>query len=727
MIQSCSGDDSTAFPFTGIVSDSTKAIVIDPPADEPDVPPKTSTQLPNSPTKQPVKNFRDERLNNLRDKVANDHCINGTYGTELRTSLGLLKCRTEEQDDWLDETIIYSRAQSNSCITHTSTIKSDILEFVQDATRQQGIEGWQEYQCKKAADAALKELNAQRRESGNNQVTEEQLVRRFKKMINKFIAWQSKDKTHNIKTIVKYTLYNLNNNCAEKVITEDFSEQVSQTSENNIIKPSYRFLAIKKRDDLPTRERLSRIDNHVQRAWHQIHHKIKAYQRLVGSQSGTSTDISKFSGTSGSLTQFLGYNNVTDYPVRLGIVAMREIKTRCLFKKNAKDDAYTKFSIESEIKRNKLTIKPIKTKFFDHNNYHYKKSNIEGSESCATEMKIVLRYDPTTHSDGEQTNVENYNVHHCRIIKGYNYTNLSALNADSSGHVPEFSTNPPTIARKKNHDAITCYKKVTKTEKCGTNTFDSHHTYRNAVVNQNFLNYIHTADDNGVKAQKRDLVKLNLIKRPLLERRNLDLSAYTDTLEEGPRPYSVYFPNESQRFVKVGGLVMDIDLHDTSEAINTAIPCPTSDNKWNSDGVEGKPRHNDNLWVSNQAGDKKIVTDDMKFFSHKGCISSTPNNYDYKKTDTKYYWDFPDDQREVSPVCVYFMFINVDGNRQRKENQEAIKKVFGLNHSNFNGEICSQNPKIEYKDKGDFCNQSRQSLKSQELRDKHQSFCDADA
>ncbi|MCY4443884.1 MAG: hypothetical protein OXC44_03680 [Proteobacteria bacterium] len=761
--QGCAVDDSAKSFKQSTQQDSANTTLLkDPTADEANVLPKIQTRLPNT----PVTDW-DSQLNALRDTVAHDHCIKGDYGREVTASLVLLKCRTTEQQSWLADPLIYDASPpTNSCITQTRDIHSLIIEFAKEGIEAEGAEGWHEYQCKKAADAALEELKAKTEKQA---ITAEQLTAALQKIIQKTIAFQSDAQSNNILTTLQHTLYKLNNNCADKVVTKDFANTVSQQSSNSRVKASYRYIKIAEDGGSATLpeedndEGRKYIDYHVQLAWPKIKEKVKAYQGLVGSTSSTEANASKFSADTNSLTKFLGYSNAYDsskYSTTTGqtikqthnLAPIRELITTC-----DTDKAYTKMSINTDDEF-------VTGNFFDHNNFNYKNTD---NTSCDTTVKLVL---PTVSTATPQTTTSSTTpsssqalVDSCRIVKGIDYhsdfgfdpntTFSKFINGQSQMIRPYknrlhfiiepidtsngtmYSQNklynltsssfPIQISRRinhhlrnynprlKSHDAITCYKEVETVQDCDNQKLDSHYNQLSGdfTSEDNNKAFIHAdSDDDTVKQQKRDLYRLNEIKGRLLKSRTGDNHPLKTEPVSILNPYSVYFPNESSSYVKVGGIIMDIDLHkNENNTLATPIPCPTADNKWNS-GSSGSPS-----------------TDTSA--NHRGCHqpSATVNSLDVdlKKHDSKYYWDYPDSQVVNSPVCMYFMFINVEDASARSENELAIKKVFDLTDPVITGQPCMNNSEVTYTNSGDFCDQAEDSLSSQAFKNKHTAFCNA--
>ncbi|MCY4443355.1 MAG: hypothetical protein OXC44_00950, partial [Proteobacteria bacterium] len=537
----------------------------------------------------------------------------------------------------------------------------------------------------------------------------------LRNLIKEDHVYRSESETHNISKVISHTLFDLNNNCADKVLTGDFADKVSQIDANDHVKPKYKYVTINTK--IANKSDSTKIDYHVEQAWSQIKSNVKIYKGLVGTKSGE-TKSNDFN----ALRTHLGYTNgrynaQNTSSGKHEIIPIRQLNIGCNFIENPKPNevhAYTK-----KVNQPSGTLK--NGNFFDHGNFTYK--NTSSTTSCNTNIKLVVHKegDPSSEDDAEGENAtsettENngFDLDGCRVITGIDYTKNDPIYiADDKAGTVKY--------RKKSHDAITCYEEVSD-ESC-THSFEPH--YDELMSNDDFdqdddtksLAFINSSDNRDTKKLKRDLYRLRHIKERLLYDRDApvpDNAGFNndDTLESSPRPYSVYFPNESNSFVTVGGLVMDIDLEKGSSVKNTPIPCPNDTPTWNS----------------------HLAGNSNKNKKNKGCDSASANpsidDKDTRKPDTKYYWDFPNgnNSRSISAVCVYFMFINVDNRNVREENKEAIAQVFGLTETetSLSTEVpsCTNSDSKDQYNAVDFCNMKRADL-IKKFRERHDFFCDA--
>ncbi|MCY4444158.1 MAG: hypothetical protein OXC44_05095, partial [Proteobacteria bacterium] len=538
----------------------------------------------------------------------------------------------------------------------------------------------------------------------------------------------------------------LNNNCADKVLTGDFADDVSQIDANDHVKPKYKYVTIERDSDeepyLPD-EDTNHIDYHVQLAWPEIKDKVKVYEGLVGTKSDDEIKpIVPFHAGKNSLTRYLGYSqkygdefsdsttrNISRTPY---LVAIRELQIGCEDKA-----AYKKKSINANNEY-------VDDDFFGHNNFEY--NNTDNDNSCNTGIRVVTRALKPVEDDAGGAgggSDDAFEPDGCRVITGINYQYKKGSQRKEPIHIADGDSKIKAGTLKdganyQTHDAITCYTKATQ-EECAANSFnvangfnsnlhyDEEDSFKNSNPEENTLwasSYQELAfiddgeadgivDHDDVQAQKRDLYRLRHIKERLLykDRRNApvpDSGDFNGTLEPSPRPYSVYFPNESNSFVTVGGLVMDIDLHEEAPTTtpNSPIPCPGVSNTWHSLATGAPPDSPPDSLLANL-----------------GCS----NKSDSKKPDTQYYWDYPNSKVVSGSVCVYFMFINVKESAARAENERAIKDVFDLTtSSSLGGTPCLYNSSARnYNDEDDFCKKERASLPNKELRKRYDFFCDA--
>ena len=226
----------------------------DPPADPNGTPPPAS-KVPVEPEEG-----LPGPLKTLRNKVSKAECeaADSPQGEHIKEALDLLKCRVDEQLDWLANPLLYADpGTTHSCVTQTEELNTNVLTFVGKDSGGSG-EMWLQNACRDATDKALENLGAIERyeatkndKGGGKVPTEASLKRALVKVLTKIKTSKyadfdddpdSQEDSHNIALMLEYSLNRINHNCADHMDTEDFlPRKIEHDESQGNVEVSYIF------------------------------------------------------------------------------------------------------------------------------------------------------------------------------------------------------------------------------------------------------------------------------------------------------------------------------------------------------------------------------------------------------------------------------------------------------------------------------------------------------
>ena len=686
--------------------------VVDPEKEGPKAPTSAKKQLPNPKTE--VINTYSTKLNAFRDKMAQDHCISGQTAQskkrsqEISTVLAALSCRVTEQKAWLADELIYaSSAASESCQTQADEVDEDIMSFSDAKVVARGVDGWLEYQCKKAVDHILDEkfTSAQKKKLvDGHAVLEAKVTKELDKILNKKVPYKSQTKGFGILASLKNTIYQINNNCAAVALTSDFADTVLSSSANERVKLKYIYR------ETFSAESGEHIDKLIRASWEDIQkssYKIKAFSDFSGADAATASTVD----TIESLQTFLDYSPAH---ATKSFYAQRELKVTC-----EQDMAYTKMNkiIDSSTDPARTRYEPTGT-FFSHGDFHVplnKTSLACGANDHAGKVafKKVIKSGaplPATEAEHAQVTLHDPSIE-CRIAKGFAskpgfpefigapgdprikrlIINLTPSTRSGTGEAPHRNQ---YLKRVKTDDVIVCYKQVlaaaagTDGEIPATTDCKSANTFSTLLastddVDAALLPKLHKITHHAVPAGDghpfndgheaerilNEIMTLKLEDGRHGEETLLREVAYVKS------PLSAFLKNKGGRFSKVGQLLLAFDAG-TSETVS---------DQWQNS-------------VTDETGDGQPV-------SNFGG------------------WDFPDTSRVAGPLCLYYIHINTDTVARRLENRRALEKLFGLKTIEDETQCLAG---LNHMDR-DVCSASDSvtSSWSQEEKARFETFCDS--
>ena len=226
----------------------------DPPADPNGTPPPAS-KVPVEPEEG-----LPGPLKTLRNKVSKAECeaADSPQGEHIKEALDLLKCRVDEQLDWLANPLLYEDpGTTHSCVTQTEELNTNVLTFVGKDSGGSGAM-WLQNACRDATDKALENLGAIERyeatkndKGGGKVPTEASLKRALVKVLTKIKTSKyadfdddpdSQEDSHNIALMLEYSLNRINHNCADHMDTEDFlPRKIEHDESQGNVEVSYIF------------------------------------------------------------------------------------------------------------------------------------------------------------------------------------------------------------------------------------------------------------------------------------------------------------------------------------------------------------------------------------------------------------------------------------------------------------------------------------------------------
>ncbi|MCY4444688.1 MAG: hypothetical protein OXC44_07815 [Proteobacteria bacterium] len=722
MFQGCADDEAAISKPKAKNANGT--VVTDPKEESPQTPPKSILQLSSS---EDDINTYSTKLNAFRDKTAEEHCVSGDTtkrkerSQEITAVLAALSCRITEQKEWLTDELIYnvSSSDTNSCQTQTKAIDDKVLSFTHKKIDDDGIEGWLEFQCKKAVDHILDEkfngAEKTKLENGNDEL-EAKVLTELDKILNEAIPYESQVKRYGILASLKNTVYQINNNCAAVALTSDFADTVSSSSANERVKPRYIYR------ETFFKESDKRIDKLIRASWEDIQkssHKIKAFSDFSGSDAATESTVD----TVESLQTFLDYSPHTAKK----FYAQRILVTGC-----EQDIAYKKMNKITNTSTDPATTShEPKGTFFSHGNFyvplnktalacgtkgHAGEANfkrvIKGvTSSAATEPGIVPAVAATT---PEAITPHDATIE-CRIAKGYapkapkfkNFIGTPVASRLIINLTPS-TAEPPTrtsseslprnrdnyLVREKTRDAIVCHKPIPSATgdsppaitDCQTaNTFStllaSTDDVDAALLSKLHKTTLGSAPTGGVLNDGHEAERiLNEIMTPRLT--DGEHAGETPRDEANVKsPLSAFLKNEGGRFSKVGQLLLAFDAYTSDTDTDTVS------DQWQKS-------------VTETVGEESV------------SISSFGG------------WDFPDASRVAGPLCLYYIHINANNAARRLENRRALEKLFGLDPIEDETQCLAG---LNHMDR-DVCSVSDDvtSSWSEEEKARFETFCDSE-
>ncbi|MCY4444687.1 MAG: hypothetical protein OXC44_07810 [Proteobacteria bacterium] len=677
--------------------------VVDPEKEGPKAPTSAKKQLPNPKTE--VINTYSTKLNAFRDKMAQDHCISGQTAQskkrsqEISTVLAALSCRVTEQKAWLADELIYaSSAASESCQTQADEVDEDIMSFSDAKVVARGVDGWLEYQCKKAVDHILDEkfTSAQKKKLvDGHAVLEAKVTKELDKILNKKVPYKSQTKGFGILASLKNTIYQINNNCAAVALTSDFADTVLSSSANERVKLKYIYR------ETFSAESGEHIDKLIRASWEDIQkssYKIKAFSDFSGADAATASTVD----TIESLQTFLDYSPAH---ATKSFYAQRELKVTC-----EQDIAYTKMNKIISTNPARTRYEPTGT-FFSHGDFHVplNKTGLAcGANDHAGKAvfkRVIKKQSPSSSvvSDSEGgLSVE------CRIAKGYapktdfatfigtpeDSRLIINLTPDTRARGGEDGESPPArgdyLSRLKAHDAIVCHKRVLANDvpagetpqpvtDCDDTFTDMLYDADDVEASLSSLHIVTKHDDEGSGHPFNDGHEAERILNEIMTLKLEDGRHGDETLlrevAHVKSPLSAFLKNKGGRFSKVGQLLLAFDA-DTSDTVS---------DQWQNS-------------VTDETGDGQPV-------SNFGG------------------WDFPDASRVAGPLCLYYIHINANNAARRLENRRALEKLFGLKTIEDETQCLAG---LNHMDR-DVCSVSDSvtSSWSQEEKARFETFCDS--
>ena len=302
----------------------------DPPADPPGTPSPVS-QVPTDP-----KDDWPEPIRKIRDEVSKEHCENekSTIGRDIKPALVNLKCRVEEQQRWLKNSLLYKAPNSNhTCVTQTNENYTKVLSFSGKDATMSGMK-WVKQACKAAVDKALEELSAREDyEIDRSLPDKDDVASQLENLVsNEHVAFSDTHKpSHDIEQMLRYSIYRINHNCSDLMDTGNFLERkIHHDLVEKNVEPKYIFR------EYYTYES-DTINPAIARVWHIIAEEKTVKQYPGPYQANSSMDYDTNNNNIFDLTEFASIkgNNDLFYPHRLlyeearSIIPVRKIKTTC--------------------------------------------------------------------------------------------------------------------------------------------------------------------------------------------------------------------------------------------------------------------------------------------------------------------------------------------------------------------------------------------------------------
>ncbi|MCY4443615.1 MAG: hypothetical protein OXC44_02310 [Proteobacteria bacterium] len=222
-------------------------------ADAPDTPAEASKVQSNFRTDLPPDLEKD------RDKLAEYFCSKGHTDsslpstqkpTHLKKMLGLVKCRVQEQDSWLDNSYLYSTNSETACKNQTAYLLDEVLNF-------QGDEGtgekWLESACKAIADKVFTPQRIKSYEKDGSRKSLASLKSELESLLKSTDPFvflpgitdtsgddnQMESSSTDIQRMLAYSLFRLNHNCSTVMDTEKFDNKITKDAGEGSVKAHY--------------------------------------------------------------------------------------------------------------------------------------------------------------------------------------------------------------------------------------------------------------------------------------------------------------------------------------------------------------------------------------------------------------------------------------------------------------------------------------------------------
>ena len=379
------------------------------PADPPGTRPPTE-RVPVEPESGWPKPIED-----LRNKVAEEACINpeSVSGKAIYEQLELLKCRVEEQKEWLKNPFLYKSPDSaHSCVVQNKSHDVVVLSFGGTDAERSGKK-WVANACLSATDTALKNLSAGERYRDDKSLPSEQDVET--ELVGNWLRDklpfqedpEDEEDTHNIADSLRYSLYRLNHNCAHHMDVGKFHDPIKENEVRGEVELKYIFRQYYKYD-----YEGDSLNPDISRYWDYIagqQQNIKVYQYPYDkteyashSEADARNELKHRTGARGSDSGFESFVESRD------IIPVRKITpASCI---NTHGGFYDRHPDHSDPSG--------ESTFFDHTDFAISQNDIEEtecSEVLDSRQKRVILKDA---SSNETSDVSMRQYTGCKFVRG---------------------------------------------------------------------------------------------------------------------------------------------------------------------------------------------------------------------------------------------------------------------------------------------------------------------